>query len=450
MDKPNIVIVMSDQQRWDTLGYRPLSVTPRLDQLAADGTRFEYAFTPQPLCGPARACIHTGMYASRTGCYANNIPLPPDADTLAKRLRAADYDTAYFGKWHLGSSGLEDHFRPTPPELRGGFLDRWQAVEVPEFTSNSTGGYLFDERGRRMTFTGYRTDAMTDLAIEYLEARADASRPFLLFLSFVEPHPQSYRRKHYNGPEISDRSDLLRDYIRYEGPDRYRGTFASVPPPEDLQAIPGDWEVSFADYLAACRGVDDNVGRILDALRISGRAQNTLTVFTSDHGNHFHTRNDNDGKCSCHDASIRIPLIVKGPGFGEGETRNEFASLIDIAPTALQAAGLSVPDGMDGEPLQSPPAKRDPFEAFVQIGRFDTGRALRTQDWTYAARTADDDPMGSAMYDSHLYHLPTDPHQLSNLVDDPRHANRTAHLRQPLTERISAIEQIDCRITEKT
>ena len=406
MKTPNIVIVMSDQQRWDTLGYRP-QITPRLDQLAAGGTLFRNAFTPQPLCGPARACIQTGMYASRTGCYSNNIPLPTEADTMAKRTRGAGYDTAYFGKWHLGSSNLDDHFRPTPPERRGGFLDRWQAVEVPEFTSNSTGGYLFDESGRRVAFSGYRTDAMTDLALDYLDSRASNPRPFLLFLSFVEPHPQSYRRNHYGGPKIPDRHGLLRDYIRYEGPDRYRDTYALATPPKDLQAIPGDWEVAFADYLAACRGVDDNVGRILDALRSSGKEQNTLTVFTSDHGNHFHTRNDNDGKCSCHDASIRIPLIAKGPGFGEGEIREEFASLIDIAPTVLHAAGLGVPEGMDG------------------------------------------DPDGSDMREAHLYDLSIDPHQLNNLVDDLRVSSERARLRQRLAERIRSVERIDCSIAER-
>ena len=125
--RPNILFLFSDQQRWDTLGCygRPIvdNLTPNLDRLAAEGTLFKHAFTCQPVCGPARACLQTGLYATQTGCYRNDIALKPDQPTLAGQLGASGYETAYVGKWHLASQGNEQDYqkRAVPLEHRGGY-----------------------------------------------------------------------------------------------------------------------------------------------------------------------------------------------------------------------------------------------------------------------------------------------------------------------------------------
>ena len=144
--KPNILFFFTDQQRWDTLGCygQELDVTPNMDKLAAEGVRFDHAFTCQPVCGPARACLQTGRYAADVGVFRNDIALPLDAKTIAHHFSEAGYEVGYIGKWHLASTGglgAEDaNFRekPVPPERRGGYKDYWLASDVLEYTSHSS------------------------------------------------------------------------------------------------------------------------------------------------------------------------------------------------------------------------------------------------------------------------------------------------------------------------
>ena len=161
--KQNIVFFFSDQQRADTLGCngQPLPVTPCLDRFACeDAVNFSNAFTPQPVCGPARAMLQTGLYPTQTGCYRNAVSLPTEQKTLAVYLKEAGYRVAYVGKWHLASDEHENHYEtiPVPLERRGGYDDYWMAADVLEFTSHGYGGYVFDKDGNKLEFTGYRTD----------------------------------------------------------------------------------------------------------------------------------------------------------------------------------------------------------------------------------------------------------------------------------------------------
>ena len=152
--RPNIIFFFTDQQRWDTCGCygQKLDTTPNLDKMAKEGVLFENAFTCQPVCGPARACLQTGKFASETGNHTNHTMLPPNEDTIAKILNRHGYDSAYIGKWHLASFGKiggPDDFRvrPVPIDRRGGYLDYWFASDVLEFTSHSYDGYMFDSDG---------------------------------------------------------------------------------------------------------------------------------------------------------------------------------------------------------------------------------------------------------------------------------------------------------------
>ena len=157
MKKPNIIFYFSDQQRADSAGCygQKLPVTPNLDALAEEGTLFENAFTCQPVCGPMRACLQSGVYASQIGCYRNDIALPTECKTIAHYVKEAGYDTAYIGKWHLASD--KEHrlaTKPTPAERRGGY-DYWRAADILEFTSHGYNGYIFDENEKRIDFKGY-------------------------------------------------------------------------------------------------------------------------------------------------------------------------------------------------------------------------------------------------------------------------------------------------------
>lgn len=181
-NRPNIIFYFSDQQRWDTVGCygQELDVTPTIDALAEDGTKFEYAFTCQPVCGPARACLQSGVYATETGCYRNDIALPLNIPTVASYLNEAGYETAYVGKWHLASDSEHRLMRKSvPEERRGGYKDYWMASDVLEFTSHGYDGYVYNKDNERVNFKGYRTDCINSFALDYINS-VSGEKPFSL------------------------------------------------------------------------------------------------------------------------------------------------------------------------------------------------------------------------------------------------------------------------------
>ena len=243
--RPNILFVFSDQQRADTCSCygQPLPITPHLGALAREGVLFEHAFSSQPVCGPCRSIFQTGLYPTQTGCFRNGIMLPQDVKTLAHYMEEAGYETAYIGKWHLASDdrlGIDHTTTAIPPAYRGGYTGFWRASDVLEFTSHGYDGYVFDETMRRVDFTGYRADCVTDFALEFLEQRSP-DKPFFMMVSHIEPHHQN-DRGHYEGPKGS--KEKYEDFIL----------------PGDLAALGGDARAEYPDYLGACAAVDHNLG----------------------------------------------------------------------------------------------------------------------------------------------------------------------------------------------
>lgn len=401
--QPNIIVFFTDQQRWDTVScYGCLvDLTPTLDAIAKKGIKFEYAFTCQPVCGPARACIQTGKYATANGCYRNDIPLSSDEKTIAHYLKGVGYEVGYIGKWHLASTRAE----PVPIERRGGYTDYWLASDVLEFTSHPYGGRMFDINNNPVEFTGYRVDAQTDFVLDYLRTRS-CEKPFFLFISYLEPHFQN-------------------DMNRFVAPDGYAERYKNAPVPQDLLGKEGDWKENMADYYGMCKNLDENLGRIMEELDRLGMSDNTVLIFTSDHGCHFRTRNK-EYKRSCHESSIRIPMVFYGHGFEGGKVIDELVSLIDLPPTLLDIAGASVPDYMHGRsvmPLVEGKAFGWPQDVFIQISESQVGRAIRTKRWKYCVDAPDKDggkDSNSDIYvEQYLYDLETDPYEQHNLIDDP-------------------------------
>ncbi|MEX0886314.1 MAG: sulfatase-like hydrolase/transferase [Phycisphaeraceae bacterium] len=450
--RPNILVILSDQQRWDTLGCygQRLPISPHLDELASDGVRFNHAFTMQPVCGPARSCLQSGLYATETGCITNNIALPPDQPTIARALTDAGYDTAYVGKWHLAADADNNYrTRAIPPERRGGWDGYWRAADTYEFTSSGYEGYVFDEAGNRIDWEGYRVDKTTDFALDYLRDYAtrrptdDAGRdkPFVMFLSYLDPHHQN-------------------DLNRYIGPIGSKQRFADYDTPVDLAAFdstgsPGpDWRQHYPDYLGACWSIDQNVGRLREALKLHGLEDDTLIIYTSDHGCHFRTRNG-EYKRSCHESSLRVPLILHGPGFRGGRVVDELVSLIDLPATVVSAGGASLPRvaGRPLQPLAVGDARDWPDDVFVQISESQVGRAIRTHRWKYAVADPDAsrDQPGSARYvEQHLYDLDADPAELDNRVADPALADVRAELAARLKRRMAEAGEPEPTIVSAT
>ena len=329
MSRPNVIVFFTDQQRWDTTGLHgnPLDLTPNLDRVARVHTHVARSFTCQPVCGPARACLQTGLYATTTGCYRNAIPLPDDSRTLAHHFAEAGYDTAYIGKWHLHDRGT---IGPVPADKRFGYR-YWLASNVLEFSSDAYDTVMYDGDCQEVKLPGYRVDAVTDAAIRYIDGRAARDEPFFLFISYIEPHHQNH---------LDD----------YPPPDGYRERYTGGWVPPDLAALGGSAHRHLGGYYGMVKRLDEAYGRLQDALKSLDLAEETIVLFTSDHGNHFRTRNS-EYKRSCHDSSIRVPTVLSGPGFRGGGEVQELVSLIDLPPTLLDAAGLEVPAAMQGRSI---------------------------------------------------------------------------------------------------
>lgn len=372
MKKPNIIVYLSDQQRHDSLGCygQELPVSPVLDALSQEGVLFETTFTAQPVCGPARACLQTGKYPNLTGCYVNEIGLKSDEQTIAKILAKDGYETAYVGKWHLASdfkNGLVMVKKPIPPERMGGYTDYIMVSEALELTSHGYDGHVFDKDGNRVDFIGYRADCITDYAIHYLHNRSK-EKPFFLFLSHIEPHQQN-------------------DRDRYEGPDNCKERFKDYQVPQDLinGKYEGDWKENYADYLGCCRSLDDNLGKLIETLKSEGLYDDTIIIFSSDHGCHFKTQ-DGEYKRNCFDSCLRIPLVIKGGPFVGGVRNKKMVSNIHLPSTILSLAGSQIPEDMVYQSLEHALDEEADWEndcVFYQVSETDLGRGIRTKKWKY-------------------------------------------------------------------
>lgn len=417
--RPNVIVFFTDQQRWDTTGVHgnPLGLTPNFDRMAMQGTHLYNTFTPQPVCGPARSVMQTGQYATTTGCYRNGIPLPQTARTLAHYFREGGYQTAYIGKWHLGKE------QRVPEAERGGY-EYWLGANTLEMVSDAYDTVLYDNDQNEVRLPGYRVDAMTDAAIRYIDQHA--ASPFYLFISYLEPHHQNHRDD-------------------YPAPDGYAERYTGRWIPPDLAALGGSTHQHLGGYYGMVKRLDEALGRLLDALKSLGILDNTIVLFTSDHGCHFKTRNS-EYKRSCHESSIRVPCALQGPGFFGGGRVDGLVSLVDLPPTLLDAAGLPVPEEMQGRSIM-PLLRGQQAEGFddviVQISESQVGRAIRTRRWKYGVTAPDLNGRKHSASDRYveefLYDLQSDPYELTNLVGFKSHEETAAILREKLIRRLVEI-----------
>ncbi|MBR2361298.1 MAG: sulfatase-like hydrolase/transferase, partial [Spirochaetaceae bacterium] len=341
---------------------------------------------------------------------------------------------------------------PIPLHLRGGYKGFWRTADVLEFTSDGYGGYVFDEDMNRRDFTGYRADCITDFALEFFDSTVKNSwegtegRPFFMTISHIEPH-------HQNGAH------------HYQGPEGSKADFADFVPPEDLKVLGGgDWQEEYPDYLGACASLDKNLGRLVARLKELGIYDNTVIIFAADHGSHFRTRNRDgrlrgydDYKRTGHDSALKVPLVISGGSFSgnKGYRESQLVSTESLPKTIMALAGVDVGDAMIGENLLDVVEKKDDNrknQVFAQISESKVGRCIRTAEYLYAVYAPDKDgglDMNSSVYaDDYLYHLPTDPHQLVDVVADPAHSQAKAQLRQSLLAWIQEAEGITATITD--
>ena len=414
--KPNVIVFFTDQQRFDTTGVHgnPCGLTPNFDRVAMEGTHANLAFTPQPVCGPARGVLQTGKYATCIGTYRNAVVLPPEHKTMAHYFNEAGYYTGYIGKWHLGST------RHAVPQSERGEYQYWLGSGALEATSQAYNTLVYDNDDNPVQLPGYRVDALTDAAIRFIDQNKE--KPFFLFLSFLEPHFQNSNDS-------------------YPAPDIYQNLPAGYTPP-DLAALGGTSHQHLPGYYGMVKRLDEAFGRVLDTLKSLHLSEDTIVLFTTDHGNHFKTRNA-EYKRSCHESSIRIPMAFTGGPFTSGGRLREMISLVDIAPTLLDACNIPVPEDMQGHsimPLIYKTCKDWPREIFVQMSEVQVGRAIRTKRWKYSVEALDKDPIKDSCSDTYtetfLYDLEHDPYELRNLIHSKAHQGVCRILAQKLKKKM--------------
>jgi len=432
----NIVFILSDDHRWDFLSFLPEAPrfleTPNLDRLAKEGAHLRNAFVSTSLCSPSRASILTGQYMHHHRVADNQRPEPAGIRFFPEYLQQAGYQTAFFGKWHMG------HDSDAP---RKGF-HHWAGFRGQ--------GDYFDPtlniNGERRAFKGYSTDVLTDLALEWLQQRRE--KPFLLYLSFKAPHfpfePAPRHKGRYDKfpvpypPTMANTEQNYASQPRWVRERRYgihgvdhmeTGRFDNDPVPS--------FEQLYRRYAEAVHSVDENVGRILKFLAEPGRRENTLIVYMGDNGFALGEHGLYD-KRDAFETSIRVPLLAWAPGaIQPGTVVTQMVQNIDIAPSLLEAARVPVPGNaprMDGRSfwplLQGRPV---PWRSHILYEYYwewnfpatPTTFALRTDRWKYISYHGVWDHDG-------LYDLQTDPLERHNLIQVPAFAEQATRLRDQL------------------
>jgi len=332
-DKPNILLIVVDQMRSTALGIagREKVRTPNLDSLATGGSRFVNAISSCPSCAPARATLFTGLHTLSHRVVNNELQVRLDSGSLARSLTMGGYDCGYIGKWHL-DGGSRQAFTPPGPR-RLGFDDYWASANCTHDYMNSF--YYEDSDPKPKWIKGYEPVFQTDLAIRYLEKKSRGSKPFFLTLSLGTPH-DPYQEM----PE-----QVL---ARYPWPQvELPATSSRYIPSEIMKAK----KQVLAGYYAHITALDEQVGRLMEWLKAHQLSDNTLIVFTSDHGDML-GNHEAWYKSQPWRESIGIPLLIRWPGhIPAGRVSSAPVSLVDLMPTMLSLAGIPIPAGTQGENL---------------------------------------------------------------------------------------------------
>ena len=444
---PNILFIMSDDHAAHAISAYGSKVnqTPQLDRLAKSGTRFANAFVTNSICTPSRATLLTGKYSHINGTPVFNT-FDGSQQTVAKLMQSAGYHTGMIGKWHLGTD-------PT------GF-DRW--IILP-----GQGAYndpAFITPAGRVTVNGYVTDITTDLGLEFLSTRPK-DKPFLLFLHQKAPHrnwtPSEKYRDEFAKKTFAEPATLFDKYDTRPGAlpsnkqtvandlnnrDLKLALDAKVPtelevkqPDGTVKTLTGDdltrykYQRYMQDYLACVQSVDDGVGRVLDYLEKNGLAENTLVFYTADNGVFLGDMGLFD-KRFMYEPSLRVPLIISGPGVKAGAVTDAFALNTDFASTFLDYAGAQIPADMQGRSLKPVLAGSTPADwRTAMYYRYYHDPGDHNTRAHYGVRTTTHKLIYYWKQDAwELFDLITDPNEQHNLANDPAFATKLGELKLEL------------------
>jgi arylsulfatase len=468
---PNIVLIQADQLSAESLGVygHPLVRTPTLEALAEQGLTFHRAYCNHPACVPSRCSMMTGRYPSTTGSYENFIHLDPRERSLVHVLGDAGYQTALVGKNHAFSEepagpGLTDDLHRVFDYVRlghhGGMVEGYEddpgvraSVQwAREHCWSAPGAYGTNPHPVEVS----GSYLLADTAVRYLSDERRAGDPFFLWLSFPDPHTP------------------------YQAPEPYASLYnpadVPLPPADDLSTKPERQRVAHVmdavdkscnDHLRAMRAIhygminaiDDAIARVLDTLETQGLSEDTLIVFTADHGDSMGAHGMFQKQNAFYDSITRVPLVLAGPGVAARGRSDELTSLIDLMPTVLDLAGLETPGGVEGRSIApllrgeehdradhiviegGSPGDPPPLAEVANstpAGPWDESQFVwcaNPRAWAGPGKCVRTDRWKLAIYDNgdaELYDMHTDPDELTNLYRAPQHTTLIAELKVKL------------------
>ncbi len=405
LPQPNILYILADQWRAQATGYAGdpnlQGKTPNLDSLAKEGINFTHAVSGMPVCTPYRASLLTGQYAQTHGLFLNDVQLPDEALTIAEVYKAAGYDTGIIGKWHL-----DGHGRRLPiPEARHQGFDYWKVLECTHDYNNS---YFYEDGDPKVQNWGeYDAFAQARDAQQYMRDHAGSGKPFALFLSWGPPHnPYQTAPAEFQALFDADKIQLR----------------------PNVKEKQKQFKNQLAGYYAHIAALDKSIGDLLGTLDELGIADDTIVVFTSDHGDMLGSQQQ-QRKQRPWDESIRVPFLLRYPR-AHGPTGREIAMPLntpDIMPTLLGLGGTAIPETVEGRNLaaiiRGEEKPRDegtliaciaPFGEYLRVNGGQEYRGIRTERYTYVRNLE-----GPWLF----FDNETDPYQMDNLVGKSEHGD---------------------------
>jgi arylsulfatase A-like enzyme len=456
--RPNIVFVLTDDQRWDAISLSgksgPLQ-TPNIDRLGREGVYFRNAFATTSLCSPSRASILSGVYAHAHGVKDNFTEFPAGTPTWPLMLQKSGYETAYVGKYHMGENN---------DDPREGFT---------YFATHRAQGQYFDTEwringGERRVIPGYYTTIVSGLAEEWIRGRS-ADKPWAIMIGHKAPHsfyvPEEKHKNAFADVQVpypasafmlDDKPGWYKDRLpTWHGIYGPLFTFRKEFPDRTPQGVTA-FEEMVRSYWRTILSVDESVGRLYALLQEKGQLDNTIFIFTSDHGI-LNGENGMVDKRAAHEASIRTPLVVRYPGLTPASQPRVVTNMVlttDFAPSILDIAGSPAiaPDdvhrvhetghGRSWKGLAQGAAVPDWRRSYVYMYNYERQfpytpnvRALRMENWKYIRYPNS----ATTTHKSELYDLLNDPDELVNLIDDPRQRARVAEMHAEMDRQLKAL-----------
>lgn len=425
--KPNVLFFFTDDQRFDTINALGNDVvsTPNIDALVRRGTAFTHAHIPcgtsGAVCMPSRAMLHSGRSLFHIAGAGQTIPT--EHTTIGEAFRAAGYDTFGTGKWHNGREAFHRSFTHGDEIFFGGMADHWN---VPAYHYDPTGAYdsecpIIDEPMKsnemrirtcdHVTAGKHSSELVCDAAVNFLEERS-GEKPFFAYVSFLAPHdPRSMPKRFldmYDPEKMTLPGNFLGGHPFDNGALHIRDEMlASFP------RTPEETKRHIAEYYAMISHLDNELGRVLDALTKTGALDDTIIVFAGDNGLAL-GRHGLFGKQSCYEHSVRVPLIFSGPGVPSGATSESYAYLFDIFPTLCELTGVERPDSVEGRSLG--PAFTDSDKKIrdsLYFAYTDCQRAVKDERFKLVEYV-----VGGKHTETQLFDLATDPLERRNIADE--------------------------------